>query len=55
MFEKFEKAAIALVDAADGVSVFEFGIGEQDQTAAATAGGAFHFAEIAVRAGASVA
>ena len=50
VFEKFEETAVAFVDAADRVIVFEFGVGEQDQAATAAAGGAFEFTEIAVRA-----
>src|SRR5450432_3939808 len=49
VFEEFEEAAVAFVDSADGVGEVEFCVGEQDEAAAAAAGGAFEFAEIAVR------
>ena len=51
VFEEFEELAIALVDPTHGVRIVEFGIGEQDESATAAAGRAFHLAEIAVRTG----
>jgi len=50
-FEEFEEMTVALVDAADGVGLAGFGVGEQDESSAAAAGGTFQFAQIAVRAG----
>jgi hypothetical protein len=54
-FEKFEEAAVALVDSADGVGGSGCGVGEEKQAAMAAAGGALHLAEVAVRASASLA
>src|SRR5580700_6843131 len=54
-FEKLEQAAVALIDSADSVGGSGRGVGEQQQTAMAAAGGAFHLTEIAVRASASFA
>lgn len=47
-FEKFEEMTVALVDAADGVGLAGFGVGEQDESAAAAAGWTLQFAQIAV-------
>jgi len=51
--EELEQAAVAFVDAADGVGLRGCGVGEENKAAAAAAGGAFEFAEVAVRAGAA--
>ena len=53
VLEEFKETAVAFVDSADSVARVELGIREKDEASSATAGGAFHFAEIAVGAGAS--
>ena len=54
-FEELEQAPVALIDTADRVGGSGGGIGEQQKAAMAAAGGAFHFAEVAVRTGAAFA
>jgi hypothetical protein len=54
-FEEFEEAAVAFVDAADGVGGAGWCVGEEEEAAVAAAGGAFHLAEVAVRAGSGLA
>ena len=55
VFEKLQQMAIAFVDAAHLVVFPGFGVGEQQQAAAAAAGRAFEFAQIAVRTGGAAA
>lgn len=54
-FEEFEQLTIALIDAADEVILARFGLREEQEAAMAATGGAFHLAEIAVRADAILA
>jgi hypothetical protein len=52
VFEEFEQSTVAFVDAADYLGRVEFGVCEEDESAAAAAGGTFYFTQVAVGAGA---
>src|SRR6478609_6849678 len=51
LFQEFQQAAVAFVDAADHVVASRLGMRQQQQAAPAPAGGTLQFAQIAVRTG----
>jgi hypothetical protein len=51
-FEEFEEVTVALINAADQIALAGLSLSQKQKAAMAAAGGAFHFAQVAVRAGA---